>query len=122
MAFRSSKIQNAACVALLFAVNAFICRRMFFAEYLSQLGSGDGPQIAMARLVMDHPADMAWWPWWFCGMPHRNVYGPVVHMLVAAVATVAHLSPALTLHTMAALFYSLGPVTLYGMAWNLSGS
>ncbi|HUK18045.1 MAG TPA: hypothetical protein VLW65_16585 [Bryobacteraceae bacterium] len=111
---------GAASPALLFAVSAAICRRLFFTDYLSHMGSVDGSYIAMARYTMRHWGDLAWWPIWFAGMPFQNVYGPVSHLVAAALAALAHQSPGWALHTLAALLYCLGPVTLWWAALRLS--
>jgi hypothetical protein len=108
--------------ALIFAAGAVICRPLFFTEYLNQMGAGDGPAIAMARYVIDHHADLAWWPIWFNGMPFQNVYGPVQHVVVAALAVLLHHSPAWTLHTLGAFLYCLGPVALWWAVKRVSGS
>lgn len=55
-------------------------------------------------------------------MPYRNVYGPVLQDLVALVVVVLKISPALAFHKTVALFYCLGPVTLFWMAYRFSGS
>jgi hypothetical protein len=118
----AKRAASAACAALLFAVSAVICRHLFFTDYLSQMGAGDGPWIAMARFIMRHYRDLSWWPIWFTGMPFQNVYGPVLHVVVAALAALLNRSPAWTLHTLGALLYCLGPVALWWAAERLSGS
>jgi len=107
---------------LLLAANAWLCRRLFFAEYLDQLWSADGAFIAFARYIVDHYREMSWFPLWFCGMPYQDVYGPLLHHLVAAHAVVWRVSPAQAFHFSSALLYCLGPVTLSWLAWRLSGS
>ncbi|MBI1791541.1 MAG: hypothetical protein HYR60_28765 [Acidobacteria bacterium] len=82
----------------------------------------EGSFIAISRYAAQNFGDWWWWPLWFCGMPYQNVYGPLLHHLVAAVAAAARISPALAFHAVSALFYCLGPVTLFWMAWRLSGS
>jgi hypothetical protein len=100
----------------------FICAKLFSTEYLNQLGSIEGSFIAISRYTVDHFGDLKWWPLWFCGMPYHDVYGPVLHNLVALVAVVLKISPALAFHKTVALFYCLGPVTLLWMVYRLSGS
>jgi hypothetical protein len=107
---------------LLFAVSAMICRGLFFTEYLSLMGAVDGPYIAMARHTIRYFHDLAWWPMWFAGMPMQNVYGPVTHLAIAAAAVLTRQSPAWALHTLGALAYCLGPVTLWWAVQRLSGS
>src|SRR5581483_6248624 len=85
-------------------------------------GSIEGSFIAISRYTIDHFGDLSWWPMWFGGMPYHNVYGPVLHNLVALVAVVLKISPALAFHKTLALLYCLGPVTLFWMAARMSGS
>jgi hypothetical protein len=108
--------------AALLALNVFVCAKLFSTEYLNQLGSIEGSFIAISRYTIDHFGDLKWWPLWFCGMPYQNVYGPLLHNLVALAAVVLKISPALAFHKTAALFYCLGPVTLFWMAYRFSGS
>lgn len=100
----------------------FICAKLFSTEYPNQLGSIEGSFIAISRYTIDHFGDLKWWPLWFCGMPYRDVYGPVLHNLVALVAVALKISPALAFHKTVALFYCLGPVTLFWMVYRFSGS
>jgi len=118
----TKRAASAGFAALLFAVSAVICRHLFFTDYLNQMGAGDGPLIAMARYTLRYYRDLSWWPIWFTGMPFQNVYGPVQHLVVAALAALLHRSPAWTLHTLGALLYCLGPVTLWWAAERFSGS
>ncbi len=108
--------------ALLFALNVFVCGKLFSVEYQNQLGSIEGSFIAISRYAIGHFGDLKWWPLWFCGMPYHNVYGPVLQHLVAFIAVVGKLSPAFAFHKTVALFYCLGPVTLFWMATRFSGS
>ena len=108
--------------ALLFLVNALICQKLFFTEYLNQMHSIEGAFITIARDAVQNFGDVSWWPTWFCGMPYQSVYGPVFHHAVAAAAIVLRISPALAFHTVTALCYCLGPVTLFWMTWRFTGS
>lgn len=100
----------------------FICAKLFSIEYLNQLGSIEGSFIAISRYAIDHFPDLKWWPLWFCGMPYNTVYGPLLQHLVALVAVVLRIPPALAFHQTIALFYCLGPVTLFWMTARFSGS
>ena len=100
----------------------FVCAKLFSIEYLNQLGSIEGSFIAISRYAVGHFPDLKWWPLWFGGMPYQDVYGPVLHHLVALVAIVLKISPALAFHQTIALLYCAGPVTLCCMAHRLSGS
>jgi hypothetical protein len=108
--------------ALLFFANVFVCGKLFFTEYVNWWGSTDGPFIAISRYAMEHRGDLSWFPLWFCGMPYRGVYAPLFPHLAAVAALVARSSAASAFHFLAALFYCLGPVTLFWMVRRLSNS
>ena len=116
------KRKTAAIAALLFVANAFVCQKLFFTEYLNQMGSIEGSFIAISRYAMENYRDMSWWPLWFCGMPYQNVYGPILHHFVALIALTWRLSAPLSFHFVVALLYCLGPVTLFWMSYRLTGS
>ena len=71
---------------------------------------------------MQHYGDLSWWPLWFGGMPYNSVYCPLFPNLVAVAALALRTSPALMFHALAAVFYCMGPVTLFWMAWWFSRS
>ncbi len=108
--------------ALLLALNLVVCGKLFGVEYLNQLGSIEGSFIAISRYAIDHFPNLKWWPLWFTGMPYHSVYGPALPHLVALLAVVLKISPALAFHKTVALFYCLGPVTFFWMATRLSSS
>jgi hypothetical protein len=58
---------------------------------------------------------------WNAGMPFHHTYLPFLPMTVALFAKASGCSPALSYHAVTAFFYCLGAVTLYLMAWGLSG-
>jgi len=116
------KRKTAAIAALLFVANAFVCWKLFFIEYLNQMGSIEGSFIAISRYAMENYRDMTWFPLWFGGMPYQNVYGPILHHFVALIALTCRLSAPFAFHFVTALAYCLGPVTLFWMAYRLTGS
>jgi len=116
------RLRDAWPAALIFAIGAAICRHLLFADYVNNLGSVEGSYVAMARHTMLHGSDLAWWPMWFGGMAFQNVYGPMLHLATAALAMSTRHSPAWALHTLSALLYCLGPVTLWWATLRLSGS
>jgi hypothetical protein len=103
-------------VAVLAALNAWICWRLFTVEYIGQFASVDGVFISIARYMSRHWGDFSWWPLWRCGMPYEDTYVPLLHLLVALLATFAKISAAHAYHIVVGIAYSLGPVTLYLMA------
>ncbi len=90
--------KTAACAGILLAVNAVASWRLFFAEYLVYLGSIDAAYIALGRYVIEHPWDLSWFPLWYGGVPYENTYPPLMHIVVAIVAWLGGLSPALSHH------------------------
>lgn len=115
------KLKTAACIAILLAVNGYIAWELFSIEYTWHIGSIAGPYIALARYITENWRDLAWWPFWYAGIPYQNTYPPLLHFIVAGVAVLARITPALSYHAVVAAFYCLGPVTLFLMAHRLSG-
>jgi hypothetical protein len=106
---------------VLFCINAYICARLWTAEYIDQMGSVEGAFIAFSRYIAGHWHNLRWFPEWFCGMPVLRVYQPGLHVTVAAIATLFDVSPPRAYHFMSALVYSLGPVTLFWLCDRLTG-
>jgi hypothetical protein len=109
-----------ACAIALFALNVYIVRELFTVEYLSFMGSIEGAYIGIARQLSEH-WDMRWWPLWYAGIPYQNTYPPLLHWITALGARFTHVSPAHSYHAVTAFFYCIGPVTLFLMAYRLSG-
>ena len=109
-------------MALVFAVNAAVCWRLWFADFYGQMGSVEGSFIAISRYLMLHPGDHRWFPMWFCGIPFVRVYQPGLHAAVAALAMALRLSPQRAFHIVAALAYSAGPVALFWLCYKLTKS
>jgi uncharacterized membrane protein len=76
----------------------------------------------MARHISTHWGGFSWWPLWHCGMPYQETYVPLVHLVVAAVASLAKISAAHAYHDVIGVAYSLGAVTLFLMAMRLGAS
>jgi hypothetical protein len=100
-------------LAVLAALNAFLCAQLFTAGYLNQFSSVDGAFISLAHYLSRHWANHSWWPIWHCGMPFEDTYVPLLHLTVAALATLGRISAAHAYHIVVAIAYTLGPVTLY---------
>jgi hypothetical protein len=109
-------------LAVLAALNAWICGRLFTVEYTVQFSSIDGAFISLARYLSQHWGHHSWWPIWHCGMPFEDTYVPLLHVIVAAVATLGRVSAAHSYHIVVAVTYLFGPVTLYLMAVYLGAS
>ena len=108
--------------AALLALNAYIVRELFTAEYIAQMGSIEATHIAIARYAMQNWRDLTWFPLWYGGIPYQNTYLPLLHLIVAAAAKLLGISPAHSYHAVTAAFYCLGPVTLFWLAWRLTAS
>ncbi len=108
-----------AAVLALTALNLSISWRLLKIEYLNQLASVDGFFIGIARYISTHWSDFSWFPLWHCGMPYQDTYVPLLHLVVAAVATLGHVSAARAYHGVTGVAYALGPPALYWMAVRL---
>lgn len=107
----------AACAAILFAVNVWICHDLFTTEFLAHMGSIESTHIALGRWVAEHPFDLTWFPLWYGGVPFLNTYPPIGPATTALLSTVLGLSPALAYHANTAAYYCLGPVLLFLLAY-----
>lgn len=84
------------------------------------MDSIEGAYIGISRHILASWPDLTWWPAWYDGIPFRNSYPPLLHMLVALFAAVSHASVARAHHVVTALFYCAGPVFAYLMMARLS--
>ena len=80
------------------ALNLSISWRLLKIEYINQFASVDGFFIGLARYIATHWTDFSWFPLWHCGMPYPDTYVPAVHLVVAAVASLGHISAARAYH------------------------
>ena len=106
----------------LFVANVYVCRELFRVEYLRHMGSIEGAYIGISRYAMGHWRDLTWFPLWYNGVPYQNTYPPLLHWGVALIAWVRGITPAHAYHWTTALAYCLGPVTLFALVKQLSGS
>ena len=118
-----STLRRTSLVALaLFGINFYIARELFVTEYTARMGSIEAAYIGISRYLLQHGLHLDWFPLWYCGVPFQNTYPPLLHSLVALSAWVLHISPALSHHLLCAIFYCLGPVTVYLLAQRLSSA
>lgn len=115
-------IQVAAGGSLLFALNFFICHELFRTEYTERVISGDAMYISISRYMLDHWRDLSWWPIWYNGIPGHDSYPPLLHALVALIAGVEHVSPALAHHQFSAVVYALAPAGLFFLTARMTRS
>ena len=110
------------CCLFLFGLSAALCSNLWFAGYISQLGSTEGPFVAFSLWISRHWGDLRWFPLWYGGMPFERVYGPNLHWTVAALATAAHLPVLRSYRLVTTSLYCLGPVTLFWLCYRLTHS
>jgi hypothetical protein len=107
--------------AVLLWVNAYICRDLFSAA-TAYMNSMHGFWTAMAKFGGDSWFHAAWWPYWDCGIPFEYTYAPLVPGMAAAWAAIRGIPHAAAFHCVTGFFYCLGPLTLFAMAWRLTGA
>ena len=108
----------ATCLALT-VLNLSISWPLMKVEYTGHFISVEGYFIAMARYISGHWGDFSWFPLWHCGMPYADTYVPLLHLLVAATASLGHISAARAYHGVTGVTYALGAPALYWMAVRL---
>jgi hypothetical protein len=86
------------------------------------MGSIEAAYIGLSRYILAHWRDFSWFPLWYAGIPAQNTYPPLLHWTVALAALLRGISPAHAHHWVTAIFYCLGPVTLFALTLRLSGS
>src|SRR4051794_1662974 len=105
---------------LLAAVNFYICRGLFFAEFTGHTNSIQGLWISMARLASEHWFRPSWWPYQDAGVPFEHTYMPLVPAATALVAKLTHLSTPRAFFSVMGAVLCLGPVTLFLMIWRMT--
>ena len=108
----------ATCLALT-VLNLSISWPLMKVEYTGHFISVEGYFIAMARYISGHWGDFSWFPLWHCGMPYADTYVPLLHLVVAATASLGHISAARAYHGVTGVTYALGAPALYWMAVRL---
>jgi hypothetical protein len=101
----------------IFALNAWICHRLFAVEFTRNLQSNEAAFMAIARFYRDHAGDIRWFPWFDGGMPIENAYQPVLPALSALISAVTGWSIARAFHFVLALAYCFGPAALFWMVY-----
>jgi len=101
----------------LFALNSYICWRLYFAGFTERMESIESSYMSIARWAMDNWGDLTWFPLWFTGSPFEKVYQPGLHLSVAALATIAGWPVQHAYHFLTALAYCLTPVSLFWLIW-----
>lgn len=109
-------------VLILVSINLYIAWELLTAEYINQMGSIESTHIALARYALENWRDLTWFPLWYGGIPYQDTYPPLMPLLLALVARVTGMTPAHAYHSTTAIFYALGPVTLFFFASRISRS
>jgi hypothetical protein len=117
-----SRLKSILCGVVLLGLNAWICQRLFGMEYLRHMSSIEGAYVGIARYLSTHWRDMGWFPQWYEGIPFQNTYPPLLHWIVTLAVNLRGITPVHAHHWVTAIAYSLGPVALYLLALQLSGS
>src|SRR5947209_14733149 len=112
---------TALCAALLFAINAFVARRLFWIDFTQHMESIEGSYMSISRWAMDHWHDLTWFPLWFTGSPFDRVYQPGLHLSVAELARILQWTPEHSYHVLTGLAYALAPVSLFWLCYSLTG-
>ena len=105
--------------AILLWVNWYIARD-FFTAHTAWMNSMHGFWTAIARHAGTGWWKPSWWPYWDCGIPFEATYAPLIPGLTAAWSAVAHIPPEQAFGCVTGVFYLLGPLTLFLMAWGLT--
>jgi hypothetical protein len=86
------------------------------------MSSNEGLFMAISRFLVVQWPTSGWYSWWMNGVPFENTYSPLLQIVDAVSAKVAHSSTALAFHRTLAFFYCLGPVCLFWFAWRMSSA
>jgi hypothetical protein len=105
----------------LFALNAWICHKLFVIEF-THLHNNAGAFMAISRFYREHWRDLAWLPWFDMGKPIEYAYQPLLPALTALLNWLSPWSIARCYEIVLATVYCLGPVALFWFAWEWSAS
>lgn len=120
---RSQRIRHFVALSLLiFALNAWICRELFTADFVNNLLSNEGIFAAIGRFFRENPIDHRWFPWFNVGMATEYAYQPLLPAMAAITGAITGWPPSRALHFVLAFAYCCGPVTLFWFAWDWSKS
>jgi hypothetical protein len=103
--------------AIIFAINAYICKNLFALEFSQRMESIEGSYMSIARWAASNWSDLTWFPLWFNGMPFQKVYQPGFHFTVAGLSTLLGWTPQHAYHFLTAITYSAGALTLFWLCY-----
>lgn len=104
----------------LFALNTYIASGLFSTQFTREYGSIESSFISYAAYASRNWSDLTWFPLWYGGAPFHNVYQPGLHIAVAALSSLVHLTPQHAYHFITGLTYALGPVTLFWLCASIT--
>jgi hypothetical protein len=107
---------------VLFALNAYVCRELFTAEFIHNLDSNEGVFVSISRFFRTYGLTQGWYPWFNTGMPIENAYQPLLPVLAALAGKLTGWSVEHAFHFVLAMAYCSGPVALFCFAWEWSES
>lgn len=116
------RLRSLAGAIALFGLNLYICWGLWRIEYSAFMGSIEAAYVSISRQLIEQWRDFSWFPLWYAGIPGQNTYPPLLHWVVALVASLRGFTPAHAHHWTTTVIYCLGPVTLYWLLLRLSGS
>ena len=105
-------------VAVILAINAYVCRNLFALEFSQRIESIEGSYMSIARWAAANWSDLTWFPLWFNGMPFEKVYQPGFHFTVAGLSTLFRWTPQHAYHFLTAITYSAGALTLFWLCYS----
>ena len=105
--------------AILLWVNLYIARD-FFSAHTAHMNSMHGFWAAIAKRGGSGWWRPLWWPYWDGGIPFEAAYAPLIPGLTAAWAALASISHDQGFACVTGLFYCVGPLALFVMAWGLT--
>ena len=109
----TTRIRAWLCALFIFAFNIFLCHELFRREFTVQMASIESSYITIAQWITKNWTDLTWFPLWFNGQSFHSVYQPGFHVAVAALATLAGMTPQHAYHFFTGITYSLVPVSLF---------
>lgn len=106
----------------LLLLNVVIVRELFVTEYTIHMGSIEAAYISLSRYITQHWFEFSWFPLWYGGVPYQNTYPPLLHLTVAAVASLAGASPGHAYHFVTACFYCFSALAVFWLVIKLGGT
>lgn len=101
-------------------LNLYIIRDVFFLVHSARMNAMHGFWMAMARLSESQWWSPGWWPWGDGGAPFEFIYAPLTPGLMALWSHLGSVPTSRAYFGVTALYYLLGPLTLYVFsAWFL---